>query len=157
MVEEVATALLDATRRMSLGRRPATTITPSSPINTAPSSTSLSSSMSSHGSGWFSNGSGSSTELDDKTSSLPKTIDGGGWFGAGFSKRNRTVSESDGGRVKIDVVSWLAGPVGLPPMRKISEPIGGGVKNRIRRSSSKDVEEAMAGGLNKADIYMPPF
>ena len=91
MVEEVATALLDATRRMSLGRRPATTITPSSPINTAPSSTSLSSSMSSHGSGWFSNGSGSSTELDDKTGSLPKTIDGGGWFGAGFSKRNSSL------------------------------------------------------------------
>lgn len=153
MVEEVATALLDATRRMSLGRRPTTTITPSSPIDTAPS---LSSSMSSHGSGWYSNGSGSSTELDDKTGSLPKTSEGGGWFGAGFAKRNRTVSESDGGRVKIDVVSWLAGPVGLPPVRT-TEPNGGGVKSRIRRSSSKDVEEAMAGGLNKADIYMPPF
>jgi len=27
---------------------------------------------------------------------------------------------------------------------------------RIRRASTKDVEEAMAGGLNKATIYMPP-
>jgi hypothetical protein len=28
---------------------------------------------------------------------------------------------------------------------------------RIRRSSSRDVEEAMSGGLTKADIYMPPI
>merc|ERR1712121_584807 len=30
-------------------------------------------------------------------------------------------------------------------------------RHRIRRSSSKDVEEAMAGGLGKADMYMPPM
>jgi len=28
---------------------------------------------------------------------------------------------------------------------------------RIRRSSSKDVEEAMAGGLSKTEIFMPPM
>jgi len=60
----------------------------------------------------------------------------------------------------IDIVGWLQGnPDAEQRSRKMSEPNRGFQlgHNRVRRSSAKDVEEAMAGGLNKADIYMPPI
>jgi hypothetical protein len=132
---------------------------PASPSSSSPLSLSSSTDSTGDSSRWF-GWRTSSSELDDKTGSLPKCEGGpGGWF-KGMS-RNRTVSESDGGRVKIDVMSWISGTIRPIPVeytktrvnRVNSEPM----QSRIRRHSSRDVEEAMAGGLNKADIYMPPF
>lgn len=157
----VAQALLEASRRMSVGTRPTLVIHPTvggtgEPLSPTGSTPGLSASTDSTGSpnGWFggSHWNSSTSELDDKLDDKLPTYDGG-WFGA---KRVRTYSESDGPRVKIDVMSWLSGtprPIEASKTRKFSEPIN----RRIRRHSTQEVEEAMAGGLNKADIYMPPF
>lgn len=165
MVEEVASALLDATRRMSMsgvqgGGQDVPRAAAVANQTPHPSLSTSTGSSSSGGSGWFGSTWHSSTsELDDKTGSLPANQS---WLGS-FTKRNRTYSDSESTRVKIDVMGWLAGGSqgDIPPrVRKISEPMGNGFglgHQRVRRSSSKDVEEAMAGGLNKADIYMPPF
>jgi len=192
MVEEVACALLDATRRMSMSERPAAGVKDVPQVtdqnsNSMPLSTSTGSTYSGGSGVWFGSRNTSTAELDDKTGSLPTSS----WLGS-FAKRNslydvatevsniprilvngcsepraRTYSDSENQRVRIDVMGWLSSggsqtqPGELPQRtRKISEPTlaGSGFGHqRIRRSSSKDVEEAMAGGLNKADIYMPPF
>lgn len=162
MAEELATVLLGAARGMSLNRSnsqpgqpmPFPSSNQSNSSNQPPLSSSVGSSVSSGG--WFGAWNSSNSELDDKTGCLPKNES---WLG-NFTKRNRTCSESESGRVKIDVLGWLSGnPDAEFRTRKMSDSIrvvhSGG--NRVRRSSSKDVEEAMAGGLNKADIYMPPI
>ena len=66
---------------------------------------------------------------------------GGGWFG-GWRRGGRSMSESEGSSsIKIDIMRSLIGGSQdkLPPPQKL----------QIRRGSSKDVEEAMSGGLSK--------
>eukprot|EP00090_Calanus_glacialis_P008948 TRINITY_DN1726_c0_g1_i1.p2 TRINITY_DN1726_c0_g1~~TRINITY_DN1726_c0_g1_i1.p2 ORF type:complete len:140 (+),score=41.62 TRINITY_DN1726_c0_g1_i1:244-663(+) len=138
---EVAAALLDASRKLSHN-------------NVSNSDVSNSS-----GSSWNS----STNELTDKTGDLPNS---NSWLG-GWGNRARALSESSSTPDKLDTVAWLGGwaipkknnsttntPNNTPNMTSgflIPE------RHRIRRSSSKDVEEAMAGGLGKADMYMPPM
>ena len=66
---------------------------------------------------------------------------GGGWFG-GWRRGGRSMSESEGSSsIKIDIMRSLVGGSQdkLPPPQSL----------QIRRGSSKDVEEAMSGGLSK--------
>jgi hypothetical protein len=184
MADDVAYALLDATRRMSISRNMNTT--GSTGTNDESILSSSVGSASTTSGGWFDSWK-SNTELDDKTGSLPK--EAGSWFSypsrsshasgdSGYliipdiiletshgsrHTLQRAFSESEGsGRVRLGVVGgWFnqATKSGFDT-RKFSE--SNGPSNRMRRSSSsshscKDVEEAMAGGLSKADIYMPPF
>jgi len=161
MVEEVACALLDATRRMSIsGRREDDHLHVNSaraglqrsddkPIPT------LSSSVGSGG--FWGSWNSSTSELGDKTGSLPKN-DAGSWFDA--MRRDRTMSESESGKMKLSVMAWLtngqrgAGFTNKKVQNLAESELG---HSRIRRSSSRDIEEAMAGGFNKASIYMPPI
>ena len=116
-------------------------------------------------------------QLTDKTGDLPNS---NSWLG-GWGKRSRSVivsahclqgfnqllcralSESSSTPDKLDTVAWLGGwaipkknnsttntPNNTPNMTSgflIPE------RHRIRRSSSKDVEEAMAGGLRKVCLH----
>merc|ERR1712192_237681 len=89
-------------------------------------------------------------EGNDKTGELPNSSAlMGGW-----GKRTRASSESEG-MATMSMGSWLSGM----RERSGSSPSNQGwfSKKRVRRSSSKDVEEAMAGGLNKSEIFMPPM
>ena len=64
-----------------------------------------------------------------------------GWLG-GWRRGNRAVSESEGSSsIKLDIMSWLTGSSqeNNLPIKRLD----------IRRGSSKDVEEAMSGGLSK--------
>jgi len=87
-------------------------------------------------------------EVNDKTGELPNSS---AWMG-GWGKRTRASSESEG---VTTMGSWFSG------MRERSGSSPGNQgwfgQPRVRRSSSKDVEEAMAGGLNKSEIFMPPM
>lgn len=92
--------------------------------------------------------SSSINEVNDKTGELPNSS---AWMG-GWGKRTRASSESEG---VTTMGSWFSG------MRERSGSSPGNQgwfgQPRVRRSSSKDVEEAMAGGLNKSEIFMPPM
>jgi len=94
-------------------------------------------------------------EVNDKTGELPNSS---AWMG-GWGKRTRASSESDGVATTITMGSWFTGI--NPGMRDRSGSSPGNQgwfgQPRVRRSSSKDVEEAMAGGLNKSEIFMPPM
>jgi hypothetical protein len=159
-MNDVAFALLDATRRMSISK-PRTGITRGSTEDTNSHMSSSVGSGSTASSGWFDSWK-SVNELDDKTGSLPK--EAGSWFNA--PSRSRAFSESEGtGRVKLGLAgSWLGqggnrsafSPSKFNDFETIIEPAGGS-SGRIRRSSSKDVEDSLSCGLNKAEIYMPPF
>jgi len=89
-------------------------------------------------------------EVNDKTGELPNSS---AWMG-GWGKRTRASSESEGSAT-MSMGSWFSG------MRERSGSSPGNQgwfgQPRVRRSSSKDVEEAMAGGLNKSEIFMPPM
>ena len=64
------------------------------------------------------------------------------------------MSDGDRSAVKMDTVAWLAGfKQGKASVTNSNLNPGyfGTERNRIRRSSSKDVEEAMAGGLSKVN------
>jgi len=154
MVEEVACALLDATRRMSINGSRQEDRSLRTEDNSMPA---LSSSVGSSGFWGSWKSSTSEIPLEDKTGSLPKN-EANNWLGA--FQRDRTMSESDAGnKTKLGVMAWLAngqrgGVQTNKKLQNLSEGVG---HNRIRRSSSRDVEEAMAGGFNKASIYMPPF
>jgi len=67
--------------------------------------------------------------------------------------RDRSVSEShatmEGARVKVDLSPWLADSKSAEDLKV--------VRNRLRKNSVKEVEEAMSGGLSSADMYMPPI
>merc|ERR1711872_540585 len=94
--------------------------------------------------------SSNNTEGYDKTGDLPTTS----WL-AGWGKRARSLSESSSTPDKTETtMAWLGG---WPIQKKLSAAGLTPNRHRIRRSSSKDVEEAMAGGLGKADMYMPPM
>jgi len=125
---EVASALLEASKKLS---------------GSADSSTSSSCSATAT---WSS----SMSEVNDKTGELP---DSSAWMG-GWGKRTRASSESEGAAT-TSVGSWFSG------MRERSGSSPGNQgwfgQPRVRRSSSKDVEEAMAGGLSKSEIFMPPM
>lgn len=140
---EVATALLEASRKMSGSGE------------SGGSSCSATASWSS-----------SASEMNDKTGDLPNSS---AWLSS-WGKRSRTQSESDSGSF---MGAWLSG---MPGMRERSNSQGQGQalpgapwgqgqgllgpgwgQPRVRRSSSKDVEEAMAGGLSKSEIFMPPM
>jgi hypothetical protein len=186
-MNDVAFALLDATRRMSISK-PRTGITRGSTEDTNSHMSSSVGSGSTASSGWFDSWK-SVNELDDKTGSLPK--EAGSWFnapsrssssqGEGYliipdifvdtvhgsrHRLQRAFSESEGtGRVKLGLAgSWLGqggnrsafSPSKFNDFETIIEPAGGS-SGRIRRSSSKDVEDSLSCGLNKAEIYMPPF
>jgi len=138
---EVARALLEASRRMSDG---------DGGNNTGGGSFSATASWNS-----------SASELDDKTGDLPSRDSLiGGW-----GKRTRTQSEGESGGGS-NMSSWLTG-LGSMRERANSGPgsqmsvstswQGAFLAPRVRRSSSKDVEEAMAGGLCKTAIFMPPM
>ena len=60
--------------------------------------------------------------------------------------RQRTVSEGAGVSVSVDLGPWLKDGDNISEVRAA----------RIRRNSSREAEEAMAAGLSKADIHMPP-
>jgi len=94
--------------------------------------------------------SSSMSEVNDKTGELPNNST---WTG-GWGKRTRATSEGEGGAT-MSMGSWFSG------MRERSGSNSGNQgwfgQPRVRRSSSKDVEEAMAGGLNKSEIFMPPM
>jgi len=89
-------------------------------------------------------------EVNDKTGELPNSS---AWIG-GWGKRTRAASEGEGAGA-MGMGSWFSG------MRERSGSSSGNQgwfgQPRVRRSSSKDVEEAMAGGLNKSEIFMPPM
>jgi len=91
------------------------------------------------------------SEGEDKAGNLPAkdSLSLFGW-------KPRPRANSDGGsshlsQRKQEITSWL----------NSQDASGSGsswmAKGRIRRASSKDIEEAMTGGLNKADIFMPPM
>ena len=67
--------------------------------------------------------------------------------------RNRSVSEShatlEGASVKVDLSPWLADDKSTKELKV--------ARNRLRKNSVKEVEEAMSGGLSSADMYMPPI
>jgi len=129
---EVASALLEASKKLS-GSSDSST-------NSTCSATATWTSMS---------------EVNDKTGELPNSS---AWMG-GWGKRTRASSESDGVATTITMGSWFTGI--NPGMRDRSGSSPGNQgwfgQPRVRRSSSKDVEEAMAGGLNKSEIFMPPM
>jgi len=129
---EVASALLEASKKLS-GSSDSST-------NSSCSATATWTSMS---------------EVNDKTGELPNSS---AWMG-GWGKRTRASSESDGVATTITMGSWFTGI--NPGMRDRSGSSPGNQgwfgQPRVRRSSSKDVEEAMAGGLNKSEIFMPPM
>ena len=60
--------------------------------------------------------------------------------------RQRTVSEGAQVSVSVDLGPWLKDGDNMREVRAA----------RIRRNSSREAEEAMAAGLSKADIHMPP-
>merc|ERR1712106_32192 len=68
-----------------------------------------------------------------------------GWVG-GWRRGTRALSESEG---SSSILSWLTGSGKDKTLLDQSL--------QSRRGSSKDIEEAMAGGLSKADLYMPPI
>jgi len=163
MANDVAYALLDATRRMSISTRARTDSFGSS---IGHDDHTISSSLgSSSGGGWFDKWK-SNTELDvnnDSLHSLPK--DTGSWFPV---QRNRAYSESynnnsaseQNGRPRLGSFGgrggWFAPGPGFTA-KKVSEMKTGATGFSDRKTSHKEIEEALAGGLNKADIYMPPI
>ena len=60
--------------------------------------------------------------------------------------RQRTVSEGGQVSVSVDLGPWLKDGDNIREVRAA----------RIRRNSSREAEEAMAAGLSKADMFMPP-
>ena len=60
--------------------------------------------------------------------------------------RQRTVSEGSVS-VSVDLRPWLKDGDNIREVREA----------RVRRNSTREVEEAMAAGLTKADIHMPPI
>merc|ERR1712128_262516 len=110
-----------------------------------------------------SNWSSSTSEVSDKTGELPNS---NSWLG-GWGKRARSFSESSSAPDRLDTVTWLGGwaipkknsSTGVTPNNTPNMSSGFLMPERpsIRRSSSKDVEEAMAGELGKADMYLPPM
>lgn len=134
---EVAAALLDASRKLST------------------SSTSDGSSLSTD---WKD----STSELTEKSNSQGSS----GWLGG--EGRTRAFSESaagPGAGTGAGWQSWLGGWAGLqggagtrpPPPTGTPALLQLPPRHRVRRASSKDVEEAMAAGLGKADMYLPPI
>merc|ERR1719427_2352311 len=124
---EVAAALLEASRKIS-------------DMNISNSDVSTNS-----GTSWNS----SSNELNNKTGHLPSS---NSWFGS-WSQRARSMSESCSSPDKLDTMVWLGG---WQLQKKNQTPtitphLSSGFlvpeRPRIRRASTKDVEEAMAGGL----------
>ena len=49
--------------------------------------------------------------------------------------------------VSVDLSPWLKDGDNIREVREA----------RVRRNSTREVEEAMAAGLTKADIHMPPI
>jgi len=127
----VASALLEASRRLS-GSNESTSSGCSSTFSASASWTS------------------STSEQGDKTGDLPN-IDS--WLGS-WTNRTRTMSETDS--ISTNVGAWLAG-LGTMRERANTGPGWSSEKSPVRRSHSNDVEEAMAGGLCKADIFIPPL
>jgi len=174
---EVATALLDASRRLSSGSNESTTSgSPSTWSATASWSSSVGEdtghfargrtvSLTPYTSAVIAESARRLNEQNDKTGDLPSS---NSWMGS-WTKRTRTTSESE--NVNSNLGSWLGGlgamrerantgPVSGTPSWGQSGFMGttlGAGPPRIRRSSSKDVEEAMAGGLSKTEIFMPPM
>ena len=169
-VDEVTVALLEASRKLAVSKSSnninsassnnnqsinissssatGQTITTSSQIlsQTFPSSSESLSSNSSPNTSLLSDSSLSSSY---SPSSLLHSLLGG-IQGVG---RNRSVSEShatlEGARVKVDLSPWLADDKGAKEVKVARE--------RLRKNSVKEVEEAMSGGLSSADMYMPPI
>jgi len=54
---------------------------------------------------------------------------------------------SSSATVKVDLSPWLAEGNNAKELKVA----------RVRRNSNKEMEEAMSGGLSKADVFMPPI
>jgi len=152
---DAASALLGASRRLSMNTPQQNGSQGDSSWGAPPTSpgagssnswTTTSESSSSPNSGQWNSGS----EGDDKAGNLPSR-ENMSWFG--WKPRQRANSEGQpcfsGVKIqKKDIANWLA-----------TQESGNSwlANGRIRRSSSRDIEEAMSGGLPKADLYMPPI
>lgn len=148
---------MDPSRRMSSQESVPTSNSSSTWGNTSPgSNTSLSmrslfgslpSSTESSTNQW--NAAPWNSEGEDKAGNLPAkdTMSLFGW-------KPRPRANSEGGsshlsQRKQEITNWIN-----------SQDASGSswmTQGRVRRASSKDIEEAMTGGLTKADLYMPPM
>jgi len=143
---EVAAALLDASRRLSSGEvsseRDLTTNTPPAEGGKTRLRTGSLIPFSAAALALFRTG-------DLQPANPESSAGGGGWFG-GWRRGGRSMSESEGSSsIKIDIMKSLT----EGSQDKLRPP----QNLQIRRGSSKDIEEAMSGGLSKADLYMPPI
>jgi len=128
---EVAAALLDASRKLS---------SPAPTHNKEANSTGNVSVTS--GSSWP-----SQNEISDK---LSPSIHTSSWFSNPWGgERKRTMSESVTSSEKLNTMAWLGG---WPLNGKLQEGGAGGGRpqeQRMRRTSCKGIESAMAGSLGK--------
>eukprot|EP00092_Neocalanus_flemingeri_P038773 GFUD01042216.1.p2 GENE.GFUD01042216.1~~GFUD01042216.1.p2 ORF type:complete len:109 (-),score=28.97 GFUD01042216.1:415-741(-) len=76
------------------------------------------------------------------------------WFGS-WGNRSRTNSASDSATSGNNAGTWISG-FGTQKTDSSNNHLKVDIM-RFRRNSSRDAEEAMAGGLTKADMYMPPM
>jgi len=77
------------------------------------------------------------------------------WFGS-WGNRSRSNSASDNSTSGNNMVTWFSG-FGPQKHDTTNSPNNYNDIMRVRRKSSRDAEEAMAGGLSKADMYLPPM
>ena len=91
----------------------------------------------------------SQESLETPGSSLPSTCSLFPGSLLGLGGRVRSVSESQVS-VNVDLSPWLLDCDNIQMIRGVREA-------RVRRNSSREAEEAMAAGLSKADIHMPPM
>ena len=161
-MDEVTSALLEASRKLKVSEASFTTnssscrnipsLTTSSPTTAISATTSSShllhpTASSSDSSPVLSPNSSFASSSVATSPSSPCFLSS--WFSGG-TQRNRTVSEShatSGASVKVDLSPWLAEGNNARELRLA----------RVRRNSTKDMEEAMSGGLSRADMYMPPM
>eukprot|EP00092_Neocalanus_flemingeri_P021432 GFUD01023238.1.p1 GENE.GFUD01023238.1~~GFUD01023238.1.p1 ORF type:complete len:147 (-),score=40.70 GFUD01023238.1:149-589(-) len=143
---EVATALLDASRRLSSGEVDGLTTSTQDVRNDGDTMPRVRTGSLAAAVAMLRSGQMQTDQLDNQSSCS-------GWLGGWAGGRTRALSESEASSspsIKIGILSWLGVTNKNSPGVELE-------RLQIRRSSSKDVEEAMAGGLSKADLYMPPI
>eukprot|EP00092_Neocalanus_flemingeri_P038775 GFUD01042218.1.p1 GENE.GFUD01042218.1~~GFUD01042218.1.p1 ORF type:complete len:112 (-),score=36.69 GFUD01042218.1:415-750(-) len=110
---EVATALLDASRRLSSDDANGEKLGDFQQRNS-----------------WFGSW-GNRSRMNSASDSAMSGNNAGTWISV-FGGQKSDITSSSNNHLKVDIM-------------------------RFRRNSSRDAEEAMAGGLTKADMYMPPM
>jgi len=106
----------------------------------------------SHSRSWFIGAWNSNNDINTTIASISPNKDAPTGTMVDIIKRRRCFSE--GGQKNIFGM-WRPSPT-LQIDGDANAMMKENFVGRIRRASTKDVEEAMAGGLNKATIYMPP-